>query len=109
MRRPLVDRTAMVSSADFASRSNWQIVLERRMEKGKLKYQDWDELVNGFQEPSKGSKSLLQRHLDQEEHIKPTEIKRRINQKKKYVRSVKQLEDLTSYIKFVQDSEANEK
>jgi hypothetical protein len=82
------------------------MVLETRLDRssGKQKYQNWDELVFGFHEPAKGNKqSLLQRHLDEEEHIKPTELKRRVNQGKKYRRSVKHLQDLTSYIHFVRE------
>ena len=68
-------------------------------------YPDWEELAGGFPEPSKGSQSLLQRHLEQEEHIKPTEIKRRINSAKAYRRSLQQLEDLTSYIQFTKEQD----
>ena len=104
-------------------RCHWQMVLSRYQDKqtGKLKYQDWDTLVHQFQEPTKeiaspdgGSSgrnravSLLQRHLAQEEHIKPTEIKRRIQQKQTYTRSVKQLEDLTRYIQFVRQQDEKE-
>jgi len=89
-------------------RQNWQVVLGRRFDRatGTYKYQDWDELVFSFREPTKhDGTNYLQRHLNQEEHIKPTELKRRINERKVYRRSVKRLEDLTSYIQFMRDND----
>ena len=71
---------------------------------GKLKYQDWDYLARGIQEPQlPNGKTLLDRHLRATEHIKPTERKRRINNKKLYVRNLKRVDDLTNYIKFMQE------
>ena len=89
-------------------RWNWQIVLQpvRDPETGQMKYPDWDIVTRtvGFPEPTKHQTSLLNRHLQQEEHVKPTELNRRINSRKVYQRSMKRVEDLKTYIKFIQDN-----
>lgn len=91
-----------------AKRCNWQIVLGKKFDKDKkeFKYEDWDTLIHQFREPETYQKvSLHKRHVSQEEHIKPTEQKRRINSRKEHARSVKQLNDLSSYIKFMREHE----
>lgn len=61
-------------------------------------------MARGFSEPMKGNRqSLLDLHLSEEEHIKPKEIKRRVNAKKRYDRSVTRLYELTSYIEFTKE------
>jgi len=88
-------------------RWNWQVFLRRRFDRrtGQYKYEDWDDLIMSFQEPSLSSGvSLRQRDWAATEHIKPTERKRRINSRKTYDRDVKRIEDLTNYIKFIQDN-----
>jgi hypothetical protein len=62
-------------------RWNWQGYLTKRFDRatGQYKYDDWERIIMGSQEPTKGGKSLLQRHLNNEEHIKPTEAKRRVS------------------------------
>jgi len=87
-------------------RQNWQIVLQKEKQKnGEYKYPDWEEVASDIPEPMKNSRlSLLDRHLRNTEHIKPTEMKRRINSKKEYERSLKKLNDLTKYIHFIRDS-----
>jgi hypothetical protein len=95
-----------------AVRHNWQMVLGKKYDKEKkeFKYEDWDTLIHQFREPETYQKvSLHKRHVAQEEHIKPTEQKRRINSRKEHARSVKQLNDLSSYIKFIRDHEADMK
>jgi hypothetical protein len=87
-------------------RWTWQAVVRRRRnpKTGKSEYENWDRIVMGFQEPSLLSgTSLLDRHLNQEEHIKPTEMKRRLNNRKVHDRLVKRVDDLTNYIKFMKD------
>lgn len=117
MRAALTSTTGIVSrvtsssklmSPLAATRQNWQMVLGKRFdrEKKEFKYEDWDFLINQFREPETYQKvSLHKRHVSQEEHIKPTEQKRRINSRKEHARSVKQLKDLSSYIKFMRDHE----
>jgi hypothetical protein len=93
-------------------RWNYQVFLTRRLDRrtGQTKYDDWEYLARGFQEPSlQGGESLLQRHLKQKEHIKPTEVRRRLNDAKVYRRSKKHVEDLTSYIQFVHQGNKDEK
>lgn len=84
-------------------RWNYQVFLGRQFDrsKGIWRYDDWEYLAGGFKEPEKSGQSLLQLHLRQDEHIKPTERGRRINAAKKYRRSRKHVEDLTAYIQFV--------
>lgn len=62
-------------------RWNWQGFLTKRYDRatGQYKYEDWDKVLYGYQEPNKGGVSLLQRHLENEEHIKPTAIKRMVS------------------------------
>jgi hypothetical protein len=93
------------------TRNNWQVVLRKRFDKrsGKVRYEDWDYLAMGMEEPKLLSgNTLLNRHLQETEHIKPTELKRRLNSAKTYRRSAKRLDDLKTYIKFTQDAESDE-
>jgi hypothetical protein len=93
-------------------RWNYQVFLTRRLDRktGQYKYDDWEYLARGFQEPSLLSgETLLSRHLKQKEHIKPTEQNRRLNDAKLYRRSKKHVEDLTSYIQFVNQEPGDEK
>jgi hypothetical protein len=92
-------------------RSNWQVVLGKRVDKrtGKSMYEDWDYLSMSMHEPTLlNGNSLLNRHQQQTVHIKPTELKRRLNSAKTYKRSVKRLDDLKNYIKFIQEAERKE-
>jgi hypothetical protein len=93
-------------------RWNYQVFLTRRLDRktGQYKYDDWEYLARGFQEPTLLSgETLLSRHLKQKEHIKPTEQNRRLNDAKLYRRSRKHVEDLTSYIQFVNQEPGDEK
>jgi hypothetical protein len=95
-----------------SKRWNYQVFLTRRLDRktGVVKYDDWDYLVNAFHEPTLlDGTSLLNRHQKQEEHIKPTERNRRLNDAKLYRRSRKHVEDLTSYIQFVNQGNAEER
>lgn len=92
-------------------RGNYQIALRRQLDRktGKMKYQDWDYLVNSIQDPRLlNGTTLLNRHLRATEHIKPTERKRRINSKKIYYRNNKRVDDLTNYIKFMQEHDTHD-
>jgi hypothetical protein len=86
-------------------RFNWQGFLTKHYDRatGKYKYDDWDEIMTGSTEPMKGSKSLLERHLNNVEHIKPKEIKRRINERIILDSQTKRIDDLTRYIKFMRE------
>lgn len=86
-------------------RWNWQGFLTQRFDRasGQYKFDDWEKLMLGSQEPTKAGKSLLQRHLNNEEHIKPKEIKRRTTSRVLYDRKIKRIEDLTKYIQFMKD------
>jgi hypothetical protein len=86
-------------------RWNWQGFLTKHYDRatGTYKYDDWDSVVTGSPEPMKGSQSLLQLHLRKERHIKPTEEKRRNAARVTYERKIKRVDDLTKYIKFMQD------
>lgn len=87
-------------------RWNWQAVIRRRLDRkeGGVKYEDWDVVARNFREPALlDGTPLLQRHLNQQHHVKPTERNRRINSAKVYRRSVKRIEDLTKYIQFVRE------
>jgi hypothetical protein len=93
-------------------RWNYQVFLTRRLDRktGQYKYDDWEYLARGFQEPTLLSgETLLSRHLKQKEHIKPTEQNRRLNDAKLYRRSRKHVEDLTAYIQFVNQEPGDEK
>jgi hypothetical protein len=100
------------SSTGGSRRWNYQVFLTRRLDRktGQYKYDDWEYLARGFQEPTLLSgETLLSRHLKQKEHIKPTEQNRRLNDAKLYRRSRKHVEDLTSYIQFVNQEPGDEK
>jgi hypothetical protein len=96
----------------MSKRWNYQVFLTRRLDRktGQYKYDDWEYLAKGIQEPTLlNGETLLNRHLKQEEHIKPTEGNRRLNDAKLYRRSRKHVEDLTSYIQFVNQEPGDEK
>jgi hypothetical protein len=98
--------------SSMSRRWNYQVFLTRRLDRktGQYKYDDWEYLARGFQEPALLSgETLLSRHLKQKEHIKPTEQNRRLNDAKLYRRSRKHVEDLTSYIQFVNQDGKEEK
>jgi hypothetical protein len=87
--------------------NHWQAVIRRNRtdpKTGQPKFQDWDEIIDGFQTPTLTTtgQSLLERHLRAERHIKPKEVRRQINSAKIYRRSVKRVDDLVSYIQFMQ-------
>ena len=86
-------------------RWNWQGYLSKHFDRttGKYKFDDWNNILLGSVEPMKGNRSLLATHLYNEEHIKRTEMKRRKAAKAIYDRSMKRIDDLTKYIKFLQD------
>lgn len=86
-------------------RWNWQGFLTKHYDRatGKYKYDDWENILLGSSEPMKGSRSLLQTHLYNEEHVKPKEVKRRTAAKVIYNRQIKRVDDLTKYIKFMKD------
>lgn len=87
-------------------RWNYQVQIRRQLDRktGRVKYQNWDYLALSIQEPRLANgQTLLNRHLRSTEHIKPTERKRRINAKKAYDRDTKRVEDLSNYIKFMQE------
>jgi len=130
-RRQVNTPTPLLQLHSTARRWNWEVVLRRRWNPAtrKVQYEDWDSVVFQIQEPTKqqdsdggivsggrnrGSPdgvttvSLLERHLQQEEHIKPTELNRRLNSAKIYKRSVKRVNDLTKYIQFVHRQEEEE-
>ena len=72
-------------------------MLRKRLDRrtGKLRYENWDYLAMTIEEPQlPGGETLLNRHLGQTEHIKPTEARRRLQSAQVYRRSVKRLEDL---------------
>jgi hypothetical protein len=86
--------------------NHWQAVIRRNRtdpKTGQPKFQDWDEIIDGFQSPTLATtgQSLLERHLRAERHIKPKEVRRQINSAKIYKRSVKRVDDLVSYIQFM--------
>jgi hypothetical protein len=86
-------------------RWNWQGYLTKYYDRatGKYKYNDWGDILMGSAEPMKGTRSLLQKHLYNEEHVKPKEVKRRTTARVIYNRQIKRIDDLTKYIKFMKD------
>lgn len=91
----------------FQVANHWQAVIRRNRtdpKTGQPKFQDWDEIIDGFQTPTLTTtgQSLLERHLRAERHIKPKEVRRQINSAKIYKRSAKRVDDLVSYIQFMQ-------
>ena len=127
-----VDRNKLLYSNQEQVRYHWQAVITKRLDRtsntrfkdrnkdpaagslsdnnnnnnvaSQYKFDDWAYVARGFQEPTKlGGKSLLQRHLETREHMKPTTQRQRIKSRQVYERSVKRVEDLTSYIQFVKD------
>lgn len=93
-------------------RWNWQVVLKRVLDRktGKYKYEDWDKVMYSIEEPTLAStgQSLLQHHLKETRHIKPTEVRKRLNEKKAYRRKDQKVEDLMSYIQFMSDNREEE-
>lgn len=97
---------------------HWQAVIRKRIidpKTGEHKYEDWDHVIRSFQHPSAlthpgaaTTTTLLDRHLAQDRHIKPTEIRRRINSAKAYRRSVRRVDDLASYIQFIQETKKDD-
>lgn len=88
-------------------RWNWQIVLKQRVDKetGKLKYDDWSKVIMTMKEPTLvDGTSLQKRSWARKRHIKPTMMKKLVNQRKEYRRSIKRIDDLTNYIKFMNDA-----
>ena len=92
-------------TAQSSVRWNWQGFLTKRFDRatGEYKYEDWEKVIMGSSEPTKAGKSLLQRHLNNEEHIKPKEIKRRTTARVIYERKTRRIDDLTKYIQFMKD------
>jgi hypothetical protein len=93
--------------------NHWQAVIRRNKtdpRTGEPTFQDWDEIIDGFQSPTLTTtgQSLLERHLRAERHIKPKEVRRQINSAKIYKRSVKRVDDLVSYIQFMQKKKKEE-
>ena len=87
-------------------RWNWQIYLKQRVDKqtGKLKYDDWDRVILTLKEPTLADgTSLVRRDLMRKRHVKPTTKKKLINQRKEYRRQIKRIDDLTNYIRFMND------
>jgi hypothetical protein len=83
---------------------------------GQRKYEDWDYVIRGFQQPvalshpgAKTTTTLLARHQAAERHVKPAERRRRVNSAKAYRRSVQRVDDLASYIRFVQQNKDSDR
>lgn len=97
--------TRPFTSRVSAMRWNWQAVLTKRYDRatGTYKYDDWEEIMRGASEPNKHGQSLLERHLRNEEHIKRKKVKYMKKDRIKYERTVKRIDDLISYIKFMKD------
>ncbi|GKY97266.1 hypothetical protein MPSEU_000685000 [Mayamaea pseudoterrestris] len=103
--------TAVATPSTIQTRNNWQVVLRKRFDRrtGKVKFEDWDYLVMGMEEPKLlNGVTLFNRYHWETEHIKPTEMRRRLNSEKVYRRSVKRLDDLKNYIKFTQEAKAKD-
>jgi hypothetical protein len=103
--RTLHHNLSLISKLQQTKRWNWQGFLTKHYDRatGKYKYNDWSEILMGSAEPMKGGRSLLQKHLYNEEHVKPKEVKRRTAARVIYTRQMKRIEDLTKYIKFMKD------
>mmetsp|Transcript_17302 Transcript_17302/g.32816 ORF Transcript_17302/g.32816 Transcript_17302/m.32816 type:complete len:126 (-) Transcript_17302:53-430(-) len=85
-------------------RWNWQIYLKQRPDKqtGKLKYDNWDQVIMTLKEPRLADgTSLLRRSQMRKRHIKPTTWNKYIGERKEYRRKIKRIDDLHHYIKFM--------
>jgi hypothetical protein len=96
--------------APLQRRWNWQIYLKQRQDKetGKLKYDDWNRVIMTMKEPTLvDGTSLQKRSWARKLHVKPTTRQKLINQRKTYRRQIKRIDDLTEYIKFMNDFKKN--
>jgi hypothetical protein len=111
------------SSSQQQIRNHWQAFLTKKLDRtsktaqrrvdstnedsnvrsAAYKYDDWDYVMRGFQSPVKQRTPLLERHLRNTKHVKPTQQKQRIKSMQIYRRSEKRVGDLSRYIKFVKD------
>lgn len=91
-------------------RHYWIVHLPRRYDtvSKKNKYVDWDEIGSILEEPLKVNSRHADREFYNREHIKPTELKRRLAAKILYNRSQKKVSDLIRYIRFVQKARKEE-
>jgi hypothetical protein len=92
-------------------RSYYKIQLTKRFDpvSGAYKYQEWSRLARFLPRPQASSGlTLVRRDWIRSQHLKPTTRRRLINERKVYRRMVKQIQDLTSYIKFKQDYDKKE-
>jgi hypothetical protein len=87
-----------------AVRWHWQAYLTYRFDKetNTVKYDDWEKIMLGAQEPMKGNISLVQREERTPRYIKPTERRKRAAERVVYERSIQRVDDLAKYIKFHQ-------
>ena len=89
-------------------RWNWQIYLKQRFDKesGKYKYDDWGKVIMTMREPKLSDGTSLVRRFSRvkKRHIKPTTMNKLINQRKEYRRKIKRIDDLTHYIKFMNEA-----
>lgn len=93
-------------------RWHWQAVLRKRKDPktGKLTYQDWGQVIRGFQEPSLSDGTrLYDQYFKEERHIKPTEARRRLKSAIVHRRALKRVDDLLSYIQFTRKGSRDSK
>ena len=77
-------------------------------ESGKLKYDDWDRIIMTMKEPRLvDGTSLQKRSWARKEHVKPTMRNKFISQRKVYRRQIKRIDDLTNYIRFMNEAKNN--
>ena len=87
-------------------RWNWVGVRTKYFDKasGTYKYREWDEIIQQCTDPVNGKgENLLHRHTENERHVKRKDVRRMNKDRVEYERKVRQIDELTNYIKFVRD------
>lgn len=86
-------------------RCNWQYVLQKIKdeETGQYKYEDWNDVVRKFAEPTSHLNEVIESHEAQRFHLKPNQLNRRLKQRRIYRNSARHVDDLIRYIKFTRE------
>ena len=95
---------SLVARIEQQRRGNFQAILRRKLDRqtGTYKFEDWDTVMRGFHEPQLTSgQTLRDRDWRNDEHVKPTELKRQLKSAKVYRSKVKQIDDLIDYVQFI--------
>lgn len=83
----------------------WQAVLTKYRDQrtGEYKYRDWNDIMRGAKDPMKGTKTLLDIYDGKKRHTKRTTLKKQLKERIHYENKLRQIDDLSKYIKFMKD------